>query len=62
MLIKSYNFYLEVAVEKENWRWDKETKTIINPLLKEIGDLEAMGEDYDFLGGGKYCRRTILLE
>ena len=38
----------EVVVEKEEWRWDDEKNTIINPLSKELDGLDKMDNDYDF--------------
>lgn len=38
----------EAVKEKEDWVWDAATKTIINPLSRELDGLEAMDTDYDF--------------
>ena len=38
----------EAVKEKEDWIWDAENKTIINPLSRELDGLEAMDNDYDF--------------
>ena len=38
----------EAVKEKEEWKWDVETKSIINPLSRELDGLEAMDNDYDF--------------
>ena len=38
----------EAVKEKEEWKWDVETKSIINPLSREMDGLEAMDNDYDF--------------
>ena len=38
----------EAVLEKEDWYWDEEQKTIVNPLSKELDGLEAVDNDYDF--------------
>ena len=38
----------DAVVEKDEWRWDDEKGTIINPLSKELDGLEAIDKDYDF--------------
>ena len=40
----------EAVVMKEDWYWDADTKTIVNPLSKELDGLEAMDADLDFSG------------
>ena len=34
--------------EKSEWKWDPEKKTIINPLSRELDELEIVDNDYDF--------------
>ena len=44
-----YEFFdPDAVVEKEDWFWDEDKKTIVNPLSKELDGLEAMDNDYDF--------------
>ena len=44
-----YEFFdPEAVVEKEDWYWDDNKRTIINPLSKEMDGVEAMDNDYDF--------------
>ena len=38
----------DAVKEKEEWTWDVATKSIINPLSRELDGLEAMDNDYDF--------------
>ena len=37
-------------MEKEDWYWDSDKKTIVNPLSTELDGLEAMDADLDFSG------------
>ena len=41
-------FDLEVVAEKAEWKWDSVKKTIINPLSREMDELEIVDNDYDF--------------
>ena len=44
-----YEFFdPEAVVEKEDWYWDEEKNTIVNPLSKELDGLEKLDNDYDF--------------
>ena len=44
-----YEFFdPEAVTEKSEWKWDPTTKTIINPLSRELEGLDAIDEDYNF--------------
>ena len=44
-----YEFFdPEAVVEKEEWYWDEDKQTIVNPLSKELEVLEKLDDDYDF--------------
>ena len=48
MEIWCYNFFDPEAVrEKSEWRWDPTKRTIINPLSRELDELEGADHDYD---------------
>ena len=38
----------QAVIEKENWKWDEETYTLISPLSEELDGLETIDDDYDF--------------
>ena len=44
------NLFLDpqAVIEKENWKWDEETYTLISPLSEELDGLETIDDDYDF--------------
>ena len=41
-------FTPDTCLEKEDWTWDHGTKTIHNPLSKDLNDFNGRDEDYDF--------------
>ena len=41
-------FNPDAVKEKKEWIWDAATKSIINPLSRELDGLEEMDNDYDF--------------
>ena len=38
----------EAVREKSEWQWDPKKRTIINPLSRELDELEGADDDYDF--------------
>jgi len=48
-------FAPEAVVNKAEWSWDAATKTIVNPLSRELNGLESMDNEYAFCRSG--CER-----
>ena len=38
----------EAIVEEEDWYWDEEKKTIVNPLSKKLDGPKALATSYNF--------------
>ena len=38
----------DALIDKEDWNWDSETKSIVNPLSTELELVEKIDTDYSF--------------